>query len=109
MICMAEEMMTPGTECDTCARVFNRGDFLVGKVIAMDKEWTIPENHSFIQVMNGGKPRRLPVIRHSPNLFQKRRKASRAFSQKFNFVQCLCNVGTNWCACFTGKLGYCLV
>ena len=42
MICMAEEMMTPGTECDTCARVFNRGDFLVGKVIAVDKEWTIP-------------------------------------------------------------------
>src|SRR3972149_1951317 len=109
MVRMAEEMMAPGTECNTSARRFNHRNFLIGDIIAMNEEWAINENPCFIQVLNGGKPRRLPVIGHCPELFQKRRKASRAFSQKFYFVQCLCNVGTNWCACFMGKLGYCLV
>src|SRR3990167_412799 len=55
----------------------------------------ISEDACFIQVMNGGKPRSLPVIRHSPKLSQKRRKDSRTFCQKFYFISCLCNMGTN--------------
>ena len=106
---MAEEMMAPGTECNASARGFNRGDFLVGHVIAVDEEWIIPEDACFIQILNRGKPRRLPVIRHGPKLSQKRRKASRAFCQKFYFILCLCNMGTNWCVCFDCELGNCLI
>ena len=53
---MAKEMMTPGTECNTSARGFNRGDFLVGHVITVDEKWAIPENPCFIQVLNGVSP-----------------------------------------------------
>ena len=109
MVRMAEEMMTPWAECDTCTIGFNHGYFLVSDIITMDKKWTIIENACFIQILNGGKPRRLPVIGHGPYLPQKRRKASRSFCQKFNFISCLCNMGTNWCACFDGELSYCLI
>src|SRR3990172_9855522 len=107
MVRVTKEMVTSGAECDTCARRFNHRNFLVGHVITVDKEWMVLEDSCFIQMLNGGKPWNLPVIRQSPKLSQERRKTSRAFCQKFYFISCLCNMGTNRYPCFACELGNC--